>query len=111
MNAASLPAARGLATQITIGVAMDAITKCPMGDKVTREAMVRNMTNQLWWPNRLDLSILHQNSPNSDPMAKDFDYAKEFNSLDLKAVKADIVTLMTTSQDWWPADYGHYGPL
>jgi catalase-peroxidase len=90
---------------------MDAVTKCPMGDRVSRDALVRNMTNQLWWPNRLDLSILHQNSPLSDPTGPDFDYAKEFRSLDLNAVKADIFALMITSQDWWPADYGHYGPL
>jgi catalase-peroxidase len=90
---------------------MDAVTKCPMGDRVSRNAVVRNMTNQLWWPNRLDLSILHQNSPLSDPMGPDFDYAREFKSLDLNAVKADVFALMTTSQDWWPADYGHYGPL
>jgi catalase-peroxidase len=69
------------------------------------------MTNQLWWPNRLDLSILHQNPPAADPMKSGFDYAREFRTLDLKAVKADIFALMTTSQDWWPADYGHYGPL
>ena len=69
------------------------------------------MSNQLWWPNRLDLSILHQNSPLADPMGPGFDYAEAFKSLDLKAVKADIFALMTTSQDWWPADYGHYGPL
>jgi catalase-peroxidase len=69
------------------------------------------MSNQLWWPNRLDLSILHQNSPMADPMEKGFNYAEEFKNLDLKAVKRDIFALMTTSQDWWPADYGHYGPL
>src|SRR5271163_3001957 len=86
-------------------------TTCPMGGKVSRTAIVRDMSNQLWWPNRLDLSILHQNSSLSDPMAKGFNYAEEFKSLDLKAVKQDIFTLMTTSQDWWPADYGHYGPL
>ncbi len=85
-------------------------SSCPMGGK-SRTAVIRSMTNQLWWPNRLDLSILKQNSPMSDPMGEDFDYAKEFKSLDLKAVKADIFALMTTSQDWWPADYGHYGPL
>ena len=90
---------------------MDAVSQCPMGGKVTREAVVRSMSNQLWWPNRLDLSILSENSPLSDPMEKGFDYAKEFKTLDLKAVKADIFALMTTSQDWWPADYGHYGPL
>src|SRR3984957_5612259 len=90
---------------------MNAVSKCPMGGKVSRDAVVRNMTNQLWWPNRLDLSILHQNSPLADPMGQDFDYAESFKSLDLNAVKADIFALMTTSQDWWPADYGHYGPL
>ena len=90
---------------------MDAVSQCPMGGKVTREAVVRSMSNQLWWPNRLDLSILSENSPLSDPMEKGFDYAKEFKTLDLKAVKADIFALMTTSQDWWPADFGHYGPL
>ncbi len=91
---------------------MNAETKCPMGGgRVTRDTVVLKMSNQLWWPNRLDLSILHQNSPMADPMGKEFDYGKEFKSLDLKAVKADIVALMTRSQDWWPADYGHYGPL
>jgi catalase-peroxidase len=90
---------------------MDAESKCPMGSRVSRNAVVMQMSNRLWWPNRLDLSILHQNSPAADPMEKGFNYAKEFRSLDLKAVKADIFALMTTSQDWWPADYGHYGPL
>ncbi len=85
--------------------------KCPMSGKVTRDAVVRNMSNQLWWPNRLDLSVLYQNSPMADPMGTDFDYAEAFKSLDLAAVKADIFALMTSSQDWWPADYGHYGPL
>ena len=68
-------------------------------------------TNRDWWPNQLNLAILRQNSEKSDPMGKDFDYAKEFNSLDLAAVKKDLRALMTDSQDWWPADYGHYGPL
>jgi catalase-peroxidase len=90
---------------------MNAESKCPMGGRVSRDAVVRNMTNQLWWPNRLDLSILHQNSPLANPMGQGFDYAEAFKRLDLKAVKADIFALMTTSQDWWPADYGHYGPL
>ncbi len=90
---------------------MDAESKCPMGGRVSRSAVVTQMSNQLWWPNRLDLSILHQNPPAADPMEKDFNYAEAFKSLDLKAVKADIFALMTTSQDWWPADYGHYGPL
>ena len=69
------------------------------------------MSNQDWWPNQLNLKILHQHSPLSDPMDKDFDYAEEFKTLDLDALKKDIEALMTTSQDWWPADYGHYGPL
>ena len=67
--------------------------------------------NSDWWPDRLDLSILRQHSPASDPMEKDFDYAKEFAKLDIKAVKKDIEVMMTTSQEWWPADYGHYGPF
>src|SRR2546422_10806208 len=69
------------------------------------------MSNQDWWPNQLNLQILHQNSPLSNPMGKDFNYAKEFKTLDLDALKKDIYQVMTTSQDWWPADYGHYGPL
>jgi catalase-peroxidase len=67
--------------------------------------------NRDWWPNQLDLKILHGNSPQADPMDAKFDYAKEFESLDLKAVTRDIEKLMTTSQEWWPADYGHYGPF
>jgi len=68
-------------------------------------------TNQDWWPNRLKLELLHQHSRKSNPMGEDFDYAKEFNSLDLAAVKKDIAAIMTESQDWWPADFGNYGPL
>ena len=71
----------------------------------------RPRTNHDWWPNQLDLSVLHRHSPLSDPMGKDFDYAKEFQTLDLDALKADLIELMSTSQDWWPSDYGHYGPL
>jgi catalase-peroxidase len=67
--------------------------------------------NRDWWPNQLDLSVLHQNPPAADPLGSDFNYAAEFSSLDLEAVKQDIEVVMTTSQDWWPADYGHYGPL
>ena len=68
-------------------------------------------TNRDWWPNQLNLNILRQHSSLSDPMGEDFNYAEEFKKLDLAAVKQDIFDLMTTSQDWWPADYGHYGPL
>ncbi|WP_368223133.1 catalase/peroxidase HPI [Aeromonas sp. s4] len=67
-------------------------------------------TNRDWWPNQLRLDLLHQHSPSSDPMDKDFDYAKAFASLDYKALKRDLVKLMTDSQEWWPADFGHYGP-
>jgi catalase-peroxidase len=67
--------------------------------------------NEHWWPNQLNLKILHQNSSKSNPMGDDFDYAAEFKTLDLAAVKADLTALMTDSQEWWPADYGHYGPL
>ncbi len=68
-------------------------------------------TNKDWWPNQLNLKILHQNSPLSDPLDRSFDYAKAFNSLDYAALKKDLLALMTDSQDWWPADFGHYGPL
>jgi len=71
----------------------------------------RPRTNKDWWPNQLDLSILHAHSPRSNPMGKDFNYAEEFKKLDVDALKKDIEQVMTTSQDWWPADYGHYGPL
>ena len=71
----------------------------------------RPMSNRDWWPNQLDLSILHQHSPVSNPMGEGFDYKEEFKTLDLEALKQDIFEVMTTSQDWWPADYGHYGPL
>jgi catalase-peroxidase len=68
-------------------------------------------TNRDWWPNQLDLRILHQHTAESNPMGEDFDYAKEFQTLELAAVKKDLAALMTDSQDWWPADFGHYGPL
>ncbi|MFG2874170.1 catalase/peroxidase HPI [Streptomyces sp. NPDC048337] len=68
-------------------------------------------TNRDWWPNQLDLQVLHQHSPQSNPMGEDFDYAEEFATLDVDALKRDVFEVMTASQDWWPADYGHYGPL
>jgi catalase-peroxidase len=71
----------------------------------------RARTNQDWWPNQLDLSVLHQHSHLSNPMEEDFDYAQQFKDLDVEALKRDLIKVMTTSQDWWPADYGHYGPL
>jgi len=76
-----------------------------------KHTAVGTTANQRWWPNQLNLKILHQNSSLADPMDSNFKYAEEFKSLDLNAVKKDIVDLMTNSQDWWPADYGHYGPF
>ncbi len=81
-------------------------SKCPVN-----HAASGGTTNRDWWPNRLRLDILHQHSSKSDPMGEAFDYTKEFQSLDLAAVKKDLAALMTDSQDWWPADFGHYGPL
>ncbi len=71
----------------------------------------RPRTNKDWWPNQLDLSVLHQHSPRSNPLGEDFNYAEEFKTLDLEALRRDLIALMTSSQEWWPADYGHYGPL
>ncbi|WP_194744506.1 catalase/peroxidase HPI [Thermaurantiacus tibetensis] len=82
---------------------------CPMGR--SQGTILYTVANKLWWPNQLDLSILHQNPPAGDPFGPAFDYRKAFLSLDLAAVKADIKALMTQSQAWWPADWGHYGPL
>jgi catalase-peroxidase len=86
-------------------------TKCPVLNGTHRHAAAGALSNRDWWPNQLNLQILHQNSPLSNPMGKEFNYAEEFKKLDLDALKKDIVAVMTTSQDWWPADYGHYGPL
>ena len=85
--------------------------KCPFHGGALKQSAGSGTRNRDWWPNQLKLNILRQHSPLSNPMDEAFDYAKEFKSLDLKAVKKDIFDLMTTSQDWWPADYGHYGPL
>ncbi len=80
-------------------------------DEKIKKTIKNGMTNLDWWPNQLNLDILHQHSSKSNPMGKDFSYAKEFKSLDFKALKKDLHELMTNSQDWWPADFGHYGPL
>ncbi|MGA7410075.1 MAG: catalase/peroxidase HPI [Bryobacteraceae bacterium] len=85
--------------------------KCPFSDGVRKHTIGGAPTNAEWWPNQLNLKILHQHSPLSDPMGEAFNYAEEFKTLDLDAVIKDLHALMTTSQDWWPADYGHYGPL
>ncbi|HLY02961.1 MAG TPA: catalase/peroxidase HPI [Candidatus Cybelea sp.] len=90
----------------TIAELSDADRGCPV-----KHVPLRPRVNIDWFPELLDFSVLHRPSALSDPMGPNFNYAREFNSLDLKAVKADLFTMMTTSQDWWPADYGHYGPL
>ena len=94
-----------MASEVTTPTEGANASKCPFsgGQKLH--------TNRDWWPNQLDLRVLHQHSPLSDPMGEDFDYAKEFQSLDLNAVVKDLNALMTDSQDWWPADFGHYGGL
>ncbi len=90
---------------------MDDIGKCPvMHGSVTTNSGV-STTNSDWWPNQLNLSILHQNDKRSNPMSLDFDYREEFKKLDYQALKKDLHNLMTDSQEWWPADYGHYGPF
>ncbi len=87
------------------------ISKCPFHNGEMKQTAGAGTSNKDWWPNRLNLAILRQHSSLSDPMDEGFNYAEEFKKLDLKAIKKDIFELMTTSQDWWPADYGHYGPL
>jgi catalase-peroxidase len=86
-------------------------SKCPFSAGARKHVMTGTHSNADWWPNQLNLKILHQHSPLSDPMGEAFNYAEEFKSLDLDAVIKDLHALMTTSQEWWPADYGHYGPL
>jgi catalase-peroxidase len=87
------------------------ISKCPFLNGELNQAAGGGTTNRDWWPNSLNLNILRQHSNLADPMDEDFDYVEEFKSLDLEAVKKDLTELMTNSQDWWPADYGHYGPF
>lgn len=86
-------------------------SKCPFPHGQMKQTAGTGTSNKDWWPNRLNLGILRQHSTLSNPMDKEFNYAEEFKKLDLKAIKKDIYELMTNSQDWWPADYGHYGPL
>ena len=86
-------------------------SKCPVMHDADIHTTAEGTSNRDWWPNQLDLSVLHQNSPVSDPMGNAFNYANEFKKLDIEVLKKDLFELMTTSQAWWPADYGHYGPL
>lgn len=86
-------------------------SKCPVTGASSKDSAGGGTKNQEWWPNQLNLNILRQHSSKSDPMGEEFNYAEAFKSLDLKAVKKDLAELMTDSQDWWPADFGHYGPL
>ena len=90
---------------------MSDISKCPVMGHGSQATAGRGTSNSDWWPNQLKLNILHQHSSKSNPLDKDFNYAEAFNALDLNAIKHDLKTLMTDSQSWWPADYGHYGPL
>ncbi len=90
---------------------MSAESKCPFSGDARKHTTAGAPSNADWWPNQLKLNILHQHSSKSDPMGEEFNYAKEFKSLDLNAVVKDLHALMTDSQDWWPADFGHYGPL
>ena len=92
-------------------VNQESAAKCPFSSGALKQTAGGGARNRDWWPNQLKLNILRQNSSLSDPMDKEFNYAEAFKSLDLKALKKDIIELMTTSQDWWPADYGHYGPF
>ena len=90
---------------------MNKDSKCPITGGADKPTARSGTSNQDWWPNQLNLKILHQNSPMSNPMGGEFNYAEEFKKLDLEALKKDLYALMTDSQDWWPADYGHYGGL
>ena len=86
-------------------------SKVPVLERRSQTHVAGAPTNANWWPNQLNLKILHQHSPLSNPMGEAFNYAEEFKSLDLNAVIKDLHALMTDSQEWWPADYGHYGPF
>jgi len=90
---------------------MDDTTKCPFSGAMRIPTAAGSWSNRDWWPNQLNLKILHQNSPLTDPMGKAFNYSEEFKTLDLDAVVNDLKALMTDSQEWWPADFGHYGPF
>ena len=90
---------------------MNSESKCPVMSPAHRNTAAGGLSNRDWWPNQLNLQMLHQHSSLSNPLGEEFSYAKEFESLDLDELKKDIEVLLTPSQDWWPADYGHYGPF
>src|SRR5579859_2400923 len=90
---------------------MEGESKCPFSIGARPQPTTERLVNRNWWPKQVDLSVLHQHSPLSNPMGNGFDYAKEFKNLDLRALIKDLQVLMTDSQEWWPADFGHYGPL
>ena len=96
---------------LVVGLSPIAPTHTAFAQDKAVTAMTEVTTNEYWWPNRLDLKPLRQHSPASNPLGEEFNYAKAFASLNLDAVKRDLEILMTTSQDWWPADFGHYGPF
>ena len=91
---------------------MDETTKAGTGGTCpVMHGAPQSRSNRDWWPNQLNIGVLHTNHPDSNPLGADFNYAQEFKTLDLDAVKKDLHAVMTHSQDWWPADFGHYGPL
>jgi catalase-peroxidase len=92
-------------------IVMDGVSKCPFAGASHRHTAAGALSNASWWPEQLNLQILRQHSEKSDPLGADFDYAEAFNAIDYDALKRDLTALMTGSQDWWPADYGHYGPF
>ncbi|MBK9401505.1 MAG: catalase/peroxidase HPI [Bacteroidetes bacterium] len=98
-------------SESTASYNVNAESKCPFGHGALKQTAGSGTSNRDWWPNQLKVNILRQHSSLSNPMGDNFNYAEEFKSLDLDALKKDIVSLMTNSQDWWPADYGHYGPF
>ncbi|WP_255702514.1 catalase/peroxidase HPI [Fulvivirga ulvae] len=102
---------RNVATDSPVWDTNESKKTCPFMSGAVKFTAGHGTTNRDWWPNQLNLKILHQHSSLSNPMGEDFNYAEEFKSLDLKAVKQDLYDLMTDSQEWWPADYGHYGPF
>ena len=105
----NLTTARGASVPAQQGQSVS--TECPVPHGVGRHTSAAAKTNADWWPNQLNLRILRQHSPLSSPMGKEFNYAEEFKTLDFDAVVKDLHALMTTTQAWWPADYGHYGPF